>query len=100
MSDRFAIQWGLPFVIFITGITLAVAGVLFPHTKDRIVYRYVTHPKGVIERPKYAEDSEIGGGTSKVCTTYSNFDPDKATGRVVGQRFISDCSIVKTAPKG
>lgn len=100
MSDRAVVQWGVPLVVLFAGIALMGIFLLFPQKEDRIVYRYVNHPKGVIEMPKYADRVEIVDGMTKDCVLYSNFDPEKASGFVVGQRLISDCSIVKTGPKG
>lgn len=79
---------------FITGWTL-----LHPITKTKIVY--ANHPKGVPHLPGYDSREEYpGSGFSKVCELYANFNPDEAQGFKVGQRLISDCTIVQTGPKG
>lgn len=78
---------------------LAGYALINPVSETKVVY--VDHPKGVPHLPKYDEREEFPGtGISKMCRLYANFEPDEAQGFKVGQRLVSDCSIVKTGPKG
>jgi hypothetical protein len=83
-------------------VSAVVVGIsfLWPHVEVKETTQYVEHPKGVAHRAKYDSDDEIVVGMHKVCTLYSNFDPGTVKGFKIGQRLISDCSIVKTGPKG
>jgi len=99
LSDRAVVQWILPLVILISGISIASTGFIFPQTKTRIEYRYVNHPKGLHSLPQFNSNDDIGGLT-RVCEVWANFTPTPTLPFKSGQRFVSDCSIVKTGPKG
>lgn len=100
MSDRLAIQFGVPLILFVAGIAAMVVAFVFPQTEERIVYRYVNHPAGTHLIPALSERVEVSSELTKDCRVYASFDPITAEGYVLGQRFASFCSIVKTGPKG
>jgi hypothetical protein len=102
-DDRKILQWGLPFVILIVGISLAVFVILFPHTKTVTVTKTVAveHVGLHLLKDRSTQADYADYGLTMTCEDWGSkgFNPDTDE-PAAGQRLIRDCQLTKTGPVG
>lgn len=79
-------------------VTVAVCSFLWPQTRVETRAVVKLHP-GLRHLPAYDSREELGAIT-KVCEAWANFDPATTTAFALGQKYQTECAIVRTGPKG
>lgn len=97
MNER-QLQWFFPAIVLLAGILVLLYGYLYPRIEKATAIRFLEH-RGLHRLPKFDESTNMGELT-RTCTVWANFTPTANTKFAAGQRFVSECSIAATQPKG
>lgn len=99
MRDRELLAWLLSAGGMAVILVLSAFLVFWPteRLETRVVFR--DHPKGLHRLPQF-DDTTVMGPLTRVCDVWANFTPSASLAFAEGQRYLTECRIVATPPKG